>query len=196
MKSIFTELTPKEFFKAGGILTVDTGEIIRYIIRYKHFIRWTESLESPWTWNKHVKEAKIGSYTYVYDDNIRAFLLYGIVDVYGVPGVNFTLVGRDDRRWNDFKAQRLERGFDDSETWSLDSTIAKFILPRLIRFKEINAGYPGTVSEQEWDDILDRMILAFSLLASDAAFVTAKEDQEKIDEGLALFAKWYQHLWW
>ena len=192
MKSIFTELTPKEFFKAGGILVTDSGEIIRY----KHFIRWTESLESPWTWNKHVKEAKIGSYTYVYDDNIRAFLLYGIVDAYGVPGVNFTLVGRDDRRWNDFRAQRLERGFDDSETWSLDSTIAKFILPRLIRFKEINAGYPGTVSEQEWDDILDRMILAFSLLASDAAFVTAKEDQEKIDEGLALFAKWYQYLWW
>ena len=192
MKSIFTELTPKEFFKAGGILTVDTGEIIRY----KHFIRWTESLESPWTWNKHVKEAKIDSYTYVYDDNINAFMLSGTVDTYGIPNVNFTLVGKDDRRWNDFRAQRLERGFDDSETWSLDSTIAKFILPRLIRFKEINAGYPGTVSEQEWNDILDRMILAFSLLASDAAFVTAKEDQEKIDEGLALFAKWYQHLWW
>lgn len=192
MKSIFTELTPKEFFKAGGILTVDTGEIIRY----KHFIRWTESLESPWTWSKHVKEASIDSYTYVYDDNINAFMLSGTVDTYGIPNVNFTLVGKDDRRWNDFRAQRLERGFDDSETWSLDSTIAKFILPRLIRFKEINAGYPGTVSEQEWNDILDRMILAFSLLASDAAFVTAKEDQEKIDEGLALFAKWYQHLWW
>lgn len=196
MKTIFTELTPKEFFKAGGILTVDSGEITRY----EHFIRWTESLESPWNWSRHMKEARIGDYTYMYDngDGIfdGIFLLEGTVDAYGVPNVNFTLAGKEDKRWQEFKTQRLERGFDDSETWSLDSSIARFILPRLIRFKEINAGYPGTISEQEWDDILDRMILAFSLLASDVVFCTGKEDQKKIDEGLALFAKWYQHLWW
>lgn len=192
MKSIFTELTPKEFFKAGGILVTDSGEITRY----KHFSRWVESFESPWTWNKHVKEASIDSYTYVYDDDIKAFMLSGTVDAYGIPNVNFSLVGKDDRRWNEFRAQRLERGFDDSETWSLDSTIAKFILPRLMCFREVNMGYPSSISEQEWNDIIDRMILAFSLLAGDAAFLTGKEDQKKIDEGLDLFAKWYTSLWW
>ena len=192
MKSIFTELTPKEFFKAGGILVTDSGEITRY----KYFLRWVESFESPWTWNKHIKEASIGSYTYVYDCDIKAFMLSGTVDAYGIPNVNFSLVGKDDRRWNEFKAQRLERGFDDSETWSLDSTIARFILPRLMRFREVNMGYPSSISEQEWNDILDRMILAFSLLAGDAAFLTGKEDQKKIDEGLDLFAKWYTSLWW
>lgn len=194
MKSIFTELTPKEFFKAGGILkTSSDGEISKY----KKFTSWLDSLnENQWKWFAHVQEAHIGDYTYTYDENKEMFIVYGAVDAYGIHNVNFSLAGKDDSRWEEFKEQRLERGFDDSETWSLDSTMARFILPRLIRFREINEGYPSTISEQEWNSILDKMILAFSLLASDAVYFTSKEDQEKIDEGMALFAKWYQSLWW
>ena len=33
--------------------------------------------------------------------------------------------------------QRGTRGWDDSETWGLDGTLARFILPRLQRFKEV-----------------------------------------------------------
>lgn len=29
------------------------------------------------------------------------------------------------------------------ETWNLDYTIAKFVLPRLKLFKKLNNGYPG-----------------------------------------------------
>ena len=36
-----------------------------------------------------------------------------------------------------FKKQRKERGFDDSETWSLTDTVANFIIPRLERYEEI-----------------------------------------------------------
>lgn len=50
------------------------------------------------------------------------------------------------KRFWKFLWQRWTRGFDDSETWSLDSTISYFILPRLKRFKEIyNNGNKGAV---------------------------------------------------
>ena len=45
---------------------------------------------------------------------------------------------KDDYRHPKFKEQRKERGFDDTETWCLDSTITSFVLPRLERFKELN----------------------------------------------------------
>ena len=38
--------------------------------------------------------------------------------------------------------QRLTRGFDDSETWDMDSTFYKWFLPRLKRYKELSIGYP------------------------------------------------------
>ena len=42
--------------------------------------------------------------------------------------------------------QRITRGFNDSETWNLDYTIAKLVLPRLKRFKELTNGIPGDFS--------------------------------------------------
>ena len=114
------------------------------------------------------------------------------LDSYNVPNVNFTLIDRGDKRWDDFKQQRLERGFDDSETWALDCTIAKFIEPRLRRFKEIKAGYPAIISEEKWDDILDKMIYAFECINKD----TISDNEDSVDEGLDLFRKYFFNLWW
>ena len=49
------------------------------------------------------------------------------------------------------KKQRLERGFDDSETWSLRDTIANFIIPRLERYEEIAKDFLKRESELEED---------------------------------------------
>lgn len=49
----------------------------------------------------------------------------------GIPNIQFSLTDKTDEREEKFSQQRIERGFDDSETWSLDCTITKFILPRL-----------------------------------------------------------------
>jgi len=61
-----------------------------------------------------------------------------------LPNICFSLMkdyeGNDEnskKRTHKYKKQRLERGFDDSETWSLDSTIVSFILPRLKRYFEV-----------------------------------------------------------
>lgn len=62
--------------------------------------------------------------------------------------------------WWNIKAffQRRIRGFDDSEVWSLDDTILKFILPRLKRFREKDThAWPGalTIFEIDHDDYMD-----------------------------------------
>lgn len=62
--------------------------------------------------------------------------------------------------------QRCCRGSDDSETWSLKLTIAKFVLPRLIRYKELASEniiwgcLDGDNAELTQDGILDKMINA------------------------------------
>lgn len=58
-----------------------------------------------------------------------------MTDPYNIPNVCFSLIKQDDKRWDKYEQQRIERGFDDSETWSLRDTIAKFIIPRLERYQ-------------------------------------------------------------
>lgn len=91
--------------------------------------------------------------------------------------------------------QILTRGWCDSDTWSLDYTIAKFILPRLVRFKEINCSYPSNLTEKEWDNILAKMIVTFKIIASDGSWNISDEENEKVEEGLDLFRKYYFDLW-
>ena len=94
--------------------------------------------------------------------------------------------------------QRITRGFDDRETWELFYTIAKFLIPRLKRFKEVNNGYPNRLTEQQWDEILDKMIEAFQLSIKEfenGDFID-KEEEEKIEHGLQLFSRYFLHLWW
>ena len=120
-----------------------------------------------------------------------------------IPNVCFSLtndLNKDDKRQETFKQQRLERGFDDTETWNLDYTIASFILPRLKRFKQVANCYPGNMTLEEWEDILDKMIDAFEIkVKENGESWTSKEEKtkcQKIQEGLDLFAKYYFHLWW
>ena len=86
------------------------------------------------------------------------------------------------------KRLRKKRGiytkFKDKETYSLDYTIACFVLPRLKRFKELDKGCPSIFffnedgsthfndegrtesAHQEWQDILDCMIYSFEQIVN------------------------------
>lgn len=100
------------------------------------------------------------------------------------------------RRSIKFFWQRQVRGWDDSEMWDLDVSLAEFIHPRLERFREITNCNPFGVGEEyqnQWYDILDKMILAFRL--SRSLRPNTKEEEEKIREGLELFAKYFNCLW-
>ena len=50
------------------------------------------------------------------------------------------------------------------ETWNMNITFARYIVPRLKKFKEISIAYPGrgeVDTPEKWDKVLDKMILAF-----------------------------------
>jgi len=52
----------------------------------------------------------------------------------------------------------LKYGFDTSDTWSLDYSLAQWIYPRLIHFKETAQTYPSEFTSEEWSDLLGEMI--------------------------------------
>lgn len=59
------------------------------------------------------------------------------------------------RRRLRFLYQRWTRGFDDSELWSLDYTLAHWLLPRFLRFRDITSGIQcwspnGNIEWQEY----------------------------------------------
>lgn len=121
--------------------------------------------------------------------------------------INFSIGSSEADQRAGYKRQRLERGFDDTELWNLDYTFAKFVLPRLKRFKEVNQGYPASITYEVWDEYLDKMIYAFENIDYDDKsydgvewFDMSQEARdvvvEKVNEGLDLFRRHYFSLWW
>lgn len=115
-------------------------------------------------------------------------------------------IKKSDKRYARCLKQLKTRGFSDTETWALDSVIAKFILPRLIRFKEITNAYPGgEMTEEKWDAALDDMIFAFQwvILVNDNEVdyfkLSKKEEsdnQKRHERGMKLFAEYFMNLGW
>lgn len=116
-------------------------------------------------------------------------------------------------KWNSLKMswlffwQRLFRGWDDSETWGLDYSLAKQILPRLKKLRQKIQEHPCTPlidddSCEKWLDYLDKMIYSFSKIIEQddnnqgLNLDNTIKENEKIQEGLDLFGKYYRNLWW
>jgi hypothetical protein len=101
--------------------------------------------------------------------------------------------------WVKFKKDIRYNTFDDIEVWNLYGHAALFILPRLKHLRASCVGYPAIFeSDKEWDDILGQMIEAFEIvLMEDRPYIgeEAKALDAKIENGLALFAKYYMNLW-
>lgn len=107
---------------------------------------------------------------------------------------------KKDSRKYEWSKQRKKLGFDDRELWSLDHTIAKFVLPRLIRFREVECGYPGNLTEKKWDKILDQMIYSMKAVCDEwkgkISLIDAQVEEKRINRGLCLFGKYFRGLWW
>lgn len=105
--------------------------------------------------------------------------------------------------------KRSKRYVDD--VWDLDHSIAKYVLPRLIKYKAIMIGHPilpefyskediyfenkesQDKNVKEWNIILDKMILAFRLMVKED-FLN-DEQNKQVNEGLLLFGKHLRALW-
>lgn len=115
----------------------------------------------------------------------------------GIPNICFSLTDKDDPREEKFIQQRLKRGFDDSETWSLRDTIVNFTLQRLELFKKLTIGFPASLnSMEEWHQILDKIIFSFKLVQLDDEEDGIRNRYNEYEEGMQLFSKWFLHLCW
>ena len=210
MKVIYDELNPNEFFNYGGIVIVGNSNS-----EIKNIDEWRKNTIKD-------TDAYIGIMHFKFDEENGWFKYIGDFskieskDPYGINNVNFSLITQDNNKWWDkFAKQRLERGFDDTEIWNLNLTIAKFILPRIERLKKVFTGYPGFLhNEDEWKEILEKICKAFHLYINcdnncieDIATIKllyrddnpdklekALKDHEVYEEGINLFYKYWNCL--
>ena len=97
------------------------------------------------------------------------------------------------------------------ETLNLDCNIAKYIKKKKKMYKKLTISYPGygeANTPEKWDKLLDKMIWSFEQATNYYEIYESidcnnsdwkekhKELNDKIQEGLMLFAKWCQHLGW
>lgn len=116
-------------------------------------------------------------------------------------------------------------GFPRTDIWSLDYTLSYWIIPRLKKLKETKNGFPVMMynddefknctngeqnseidarKQKEWEEILDKMILSFEYVVRESddrnydcysSKEKMDEHEQKIQEGLDLFAKYFRCLW-
>lgn len=103
------------------------------------------------------------------------------------------------------KRLRKKRGLSKirkEELWGLDVTLAKYILPRLIKFKDINnMSYPSNFeNHEEWHKTIDKMIYSFEYVIERNYKIykdleEEKKIYEKYKEGMQLFSEHFMDLW-
>ena len=97
------------------------------------------------------------------------------------------------RLWFDRRTQTVNVRIDKWDTWSMDSTLAHVVLPMLKQLKSTQHGHPASMSEEEWDNILDEMIFAFENKLKDSFLPDA--NSERMTNGFLLFGKHFENLW-
>ena len=96
-----------------------------------------------------------------------------------------------------YRQQRFLNGFDDTETWHMDRTMALFIIPRLKRFMEVNNGIPIGETEESYDEKLRFIIQAFeNYYVSDKYFNSVDiEERKKLTDDVRLAVEYLSKLW-
>lgn len=96
-----------------------------------------------------------------------------------------------------YKQQRFENGFDDTETWHMDRTIALFIIPRLKKFIEINNGIPIGESVESYNEKLRFIINAFENYYATNKYYESVDDNERkqLTEDVRLAVEYLSKLW-
>ena len=101
-----------------------------------------------------------------------------------------------------YKQQRFEQGFDDTETWHMDRTIALFIIPRLKKFIELNNGIPTGETVESYNEKLNFIINAFENYYATNRYYESVDDTERkqltddVKQAVEYLSKLWFELWW
>ena len=103
-------------------------------------------------------------------------------------------------RLEHFKKQREENGFDDTETWHLDKTIALFLMPRLERFIQVNNGFPADETEESYNEKLNFILKSFQEYYynenEEVSLEIEKERLSNAKKAAVLLGELWFDLWW
>jgi hypothetical protein len=90
-------------------------------------------------------------------------------------------------------------GYANNDVWSLDYYLAKVISNSVRHLKEHLHGYPSGLTEDEWDEILEKIIIGFeaNIKLDDVEYNSAehKEKLKAFNIGMKLFVKYFNNLW-
>jgi hypothetical protein len=99
-----------------------------------------------------------------------------------------------------YKKQQEEQGFDDTETWHLDKTLALFLIPRLKRFIQVNNGFPNGETHESYIEKLRFIIKSFEEYYLeenvDTSLEIEKERLKNAQQAVELLSKLWFCLWW
>jgi hypothetical protein len=101
-----------------------------------------------------------------------------------------------------YKQQRFELGFDDTETWHMDRTIALFIIPRLKKFIELNNGIPTGETVESYNEKLNFIISAFENYYATNKYYESVDDAERkqltddVKQAVEYLSKLWFEMWW
>ena len=124
----------------------------------------------------------------------------------GLKNINFSVAeeiyGKDPASLEKYKQQRFENGFDDTETWHIDRTLALFIIPRLKRFIEVNNGIPNGETVESYNEKLNFIISAFENYYSTDRYYQSTDSAEReqladdVRKAVGLLSNLWFELWW
>ena len=103
-------------------------------------------------------------------------------------------------RLEHFKKQREENGFDVTETWHLDKTLALFLIPRLERFIQVNNGFPNGETEESFNEKLNFILKSFQQYYygenEEVSLELEKERVSNLKKAAAILGEIWFDLWW
>ena len=107
---------------------------------------------------------------------------------------------RDPEALEKYRQQREKQGFDDTETWHLDRTLALFLIPRLERFIQVNNGFPTSETEESYDEKLNFILNSFKeYYFNENEEVSLEIEKERLSNAkkaaIILGELWFD-LWW
>mgnify|MGYP000140352156 CR=1 FL=1 len=124
----------------------------------------------------------------------------------GLKNINFSVAeecyGKDPTTLEMYKQQRFENGFDDTETWHIDRTMALFIIPRLKRFIEVNNGIPTGETVESYNEKLNFIISAFENYYTTNKYYESTDIEERkqltddVRKAVDYLSKLWFELWW
>jgi len=124
----------------------------------------------------------------------------------GLNNISFSVADeiyeKDPTKKEQYRQQRFEKGFDDTETWHMDRTMALFIIPRLKRFIEVNNGIPIGETVESYNEKLNFIISAFENYYDSDKYYNSVDIEERqkltddVRQAVEYLSKLWFELWW